>query len=54
MNGSPAIRTALSEFKIARYLDKPNERFPSGKHNPTPINKAFYLKTMGGVGGLNK
>ena len=43
MSGSPAIRNAHSEFQISRYLDKPNEKFPSGKQNPTPINRGFYL-----------
>ena len=28
LNGSPAIRNALNDFKIARYLDKPNEKYP--------------------------
>jgi hypothetical protein len=42
LNGSPAIRTAISEFNLSRYLDQPNEKFPT-KHNPTPINRAFYM-----------
>lgn len=46
MNGSPAIRTAINEFQISRYLDMPNEKFPSSKHNPTPINRAFYLNHL--------
>lgn len=41
MNGSPAIRATLNEFQIARYLDRPNERYPV--HKQTPINRAFYL-----------
>ena len=42
MSGSPAIRNAISEFQMSKYLDKPNEKYPN-KQNPTPINRAFYL-----------
>ena len=57
MNGSPAIRNTLSEFSISRYLDKPNEKFPSSRLVPTPINRAFYLSggNLGtGGSGLGK
>jgi hypothetical protein len=44
VNGSPAMRTALQEFQLSRYLDKPNEKYPSSsKQHPTPINRAFYM-----------
>lgn len=28
LNGSPAIRTMLSEFEFSKQLDKENEKFP--------------------------
>ena len=37
LNGSPAIRTALSEFEFFRQLDKDNEKFPKpGQSRPQP------------------
>ncbi len=45
LNGSPAIRATMNEFQIARFLDRPNEKYPVGKQ--TPINRAFYLTGSG-------